>query len=118
MTFKNMTQYREDNELPLTTRKAANRLSGIIQLDSMLRYAATIRDPDELKVIRKMISDIGLRSRCRKADIVELTTFIDTLLANLYRPAAVNQYNTGCQQFYGPIDKSEFETKNINRKKK
>lgn len=113
-----MKQSSSDNELPLKTRKAASRLSEVFQLDSILRYAATLHDPNELKVIRKMISDIGLRSRCRKADIVELTTFIDTLLANLYRPAAVNQYNTGCQQFYGPIDKSEFETKNINRKKK
>ena len=109
MTFKNMTQYREDNELPLTTRKAANRLSGIIQLDSMLRYAATIRDPDELKVIRKMISDIGLRSRCRKADIVELTSFIDSLIDNFYRPTAVNQYNNGCQQFFGPMNKTEIK---------
>ena len=56
-----------------------------------------------------MISDIGLRSRCRKADIVELTSFIDSLIDNFYRPTAVNQYNNGCQQFFGPMNKTEIK---------
>ena len=112
-----MKQSTADNDLPLKIRKAASRLSEVFQLDSILQYAATLHDPNELKVIRKMISNIGLRSRCRKADIVELTSFIDSLIDNFYRPTAVNQYNNGCQQFFGPMNKTEMNQPNINNPK-
>ena len=111
--FKVMMLYFDNKDnLSLLPRKAADRLSAVIQLDSILQYAATLRDASELKVIRKMICDMALRSRCRKADAVELAAFIDTLIADCLRPPALQQYNSGCQQFFGPMDKPEIHSSN------
>lgn len=108
-----MTQEADNNSLPLKTQKAASRLSSVITIDSILKYAATLHDPHELKVIKQMISDLGLRSKCRKADVAESTRFIDSLIDECYRPRIVEQHNDCCQQFYGDIYNS-----NINNNKK
>lgn len=112
-----MTQEADNNSLPLKTQNAATRLSGVITIDSILRYAVTLHEPQELKVIKQMISDLGLRNRCRKADVAECIRFIDSLIEECYRPRIVEQHNDRCQQFYGNIYNNDINKNKKHRKK-
>ena len=111
-----MKQESDNQFLPLKTQKAAARLTDAINIDSILRYAVTRRDPQELKFIKQMISDLGLRSRCRKADVAECVGFVDNLIQQCYQPHITEQHNEGCQLFFGNILDSDFHSNNKKRK--
>ena len=111
-----MTQEADNNSLPLKTQNAATRLSGVITIDSILLYAVTLHDPHELKVIKQMISDLGLRNRCRKADVAECVGFVDNLIQQCYQPHITEQHNEGCQLFFGNILDSDFHSNNVSAK--
>ena len=111
-----MTQEADNNSLPLKTQKAAARLTDAINIDSILSYAVTRRDPQELKFIKQMISDLGLRSRCRKADVAECVGFVDRLIQQCYQPNITVQNNDGCQLFFGDVLDSDFHSNNKKRK--
>jgi len=93
----------DHSPLPLKTAKAAARLADVIDCESILQYANTIHNPYELEVIEKMISNIGLRSKCRKADVAEVTSYIHDKAQDAYQPKIIHQHNDQCQQFYGSI---------------
>lgn len=94
------------------TEKAARRLSSVINCDSILRYAAKVRNPRELEMIGKIISDICIHSDCSKADAVECIDYIHALEDECYEPKIVHQHNSQCQQFYGRISDSDFYNSN------
>lgn len=113
-----MTQEKDSSFLPLKTQNAISRLSGVINIGSILEYATTLHDPQELKVIKQMISDIGLRSRCRKADVAECVGFVDNLINETYAPKILYQNNDRCQQFFGDMRNNKFHSINTKRKNK
>lgn len=106
----------DHSPLPLKTAKASARLSQVIDCDSILQYATTIKNPYELEVIEKMISHIGLHNRCRKADVMECTDFVHELTQDAYQPKIIHQHNDQCQQFFGKMNRPKFYSlKNKNR---
>lgn len=111
-----MKQESDNPFLPLKTQKAAARLSDAINIDCILSYAVTRRDPQELKFIKQMISDLGLRGRCRKADVAECVGFVDRLIQQCYQPNITVQKNDGCQLFFGDVLDSDFHSNNKKRK--
>lgn len=102
-----MTQ-NNDNIFSLTVERAASRLAPDVTLSGILQYAATLHDPDELKAIKAMLSQLFLQGKGRKSDALECIRFVQTLINDCYRPQVITQqytiheqHNSQCMQMFG-----------------
>lgn len=97
--------------------EAADRLSCFINCASILKYACTVKNPTELEVLSKLVMKIGLHSECRKSDICLCIDFLDALAEGLLRPQILELHNQNCQQFYGQVLGSHFNTNSYSHLK-
>lgn len=97
--------------------KAADRLSCFINCASILKYACTVKNPTELEVISKLVMKIGLHCECRKSDLCQCIDYIDALADGLLRPQILEIHNQNCQQFYGQVSGSNFNSNSFSHLK-
>lgn len=96
--------------------KAALRLSKFFNLAGIIAYASEVRTPHDLDQLSQLLSKVGLFLRCNQDDLSQCVQYIDMLAADLYAPRTIRQYNHSCQQFYGDIHDSRFDSPKYSRR--
>lgn len=90
--------------------KAAIRLSKFFNLAGIIEYASEVRNPHDLDQLSQLLSKVGLFLHCNQDDLSLCVQYIDTLAGDLYCPRTLKQYNHHCQQFFGDVHDSHFDS--------
>lgn len=98
------------SSLPSYVEKAASRLNGVINCETIMSSAHLLKDPCELSTLSRLVSKMGLHARCRRSDVCQCVDYLDELAYNLSQPRVMYQYNESCMQMYGPVNGAKLES--------